>query len=77
MKRLLVVVVVLQGLILFSQWGGSGPVAPAYAQIPDAGAQRREVIEELKSLNSKMDKLIETLESGKVQVKATLPEEKK
>ena len=77
MKRLLVVVIVLQGLILFSQWGGSSPITPAYAQIPDAGAQRREVIDELKSLNAKMDKLTELLGSGKIQVKATLPEEKK
>jgi hypothetical protein len=77
MNRLLVTVVVLQGLILFSQWNGSGPVTPAYAQIPDAGAQRREIIEEMKSLNAKVDKLMELLESGKLQVKATLPEEKK
>lgn len=77
MNRLLVVIVILQGLILFSQWGGSGPITPAYAQIPDAGAQRREMVEELKTLNTKMDKLMQMLESGKVQVKATLPEEKK
>ncbi len=77
MNRVLVAVVVLQGLILFSQWNGSSPVTPAYAQIPDAGAQRREVIEEMKSLNTKMDKLMELLESGRVQVKMAASEEKK
>ncbi len=77
MNRMLAAIVVLQGLILFSQWGGSGPVTPAHAQVPDAGAQRRDILEELKSLNRKMDQMAELLQSGKIQVKATLPDEKK
>ncbi len=73
--RLLVVIVVLQGLILLGQWTGQGPVTPAHAQIPDAGAQRREIVSELRTMNGKMDKLIGLLESGKVQV--ALPEARK
>jgi hypothetical protein len=76
MKRLLVFVVVLQVLILLSQMTGPGAATPAWAQVPDAGAQRNVMIEELKTLNGKMDKLMEVLESGKIQVKATLPEDK-
>jgi hypothetical protein len=74
--KLLAVIVVLQGLILLSQWTGSGPVTPAWAQIPDSGSQRNELINELKSLNGKVDKLVEVLSSGKLQVQVAKPDEK-
>jgi hypothetical protein len=75
--KLLVVVVILQSLVLLGQWTGGVPmVQRAEAQIPDAGGQRAQMIDELKSLNAKMDKLVETLESGKVNVKATVDEKK-
>jgi hypothetical protein len=74
--RLFAVILALQSLTLLSMWTGNGPLPAARAQIPDAGGQRQQVIEELKSMNGKMDKLIEVLESGKMQVNAILPEEK-
>lgn len=74
--KLLAVIVVLQGLILLGQWTGSGPVTPAWAQIPDAAAQRMETVNELKSLNAKVDRLIDLLGSGKVQVQVVKTEEK-
>ena len=76
-SRLLAVVAVLQGLILASIWTGSGPLAPANAQIPDAGGQRADIVNELKSLNAKADKLIEILKSGDIQVKLPADEKKK
>ena len=76
-SKLLVVVAVLQGLILLGQWTGSGPLTTAHAQIPDAGGQRLQIIEELRSLNAKVDKLAETLRSGEVQVKVVAADEKK
>jgi hypothetical protein len=66
--RILIVIVVLQGLILLGQWTGSGPLAPAAAQVPDAGAQRNQMIDELRRLNGKIDSLTERLESGRLQV---------
>jgi hypothetical protein len=67
--KLLTAVLILQGLILVGQWVGTPSlVAPAQAQIPDAGGQRNEMIRELQSLNGKMDKLIGILESGKLEV---------
>jgi hypothetical protein len=75
--RILVVIVVLQGLILMGQWTGSGPLTPAQAQVPDAGAQRIQMIEELRRLNGKMDALVEKLESGKLQVQVEAKAEKK
>ena len=64
-------------MILLGQWTGSGPLTPAHAQIPDAGGQRNQIIEELRSLNAKVDRLAETLRSGEVQVKVVSADEKK
>jgi hypothetical protein len=68
-SKLLVAVVALQGLILMGQWTGSGPVSPAHAQIPDAASQREKVIDELKTLNGKMDAMVELLKSGELRVR--------
>ena len=76
--KVLTIVVALQGLILAGQWlGAPALVAPAHAQIPDAGAQRLETIKELQSLNGKMDKLIGLLESGKLEVRVVATDENK
>jgi cell division protein FtsB len=66
-RKFLAVILVLQVLILMNQWLGS-PVSTARAQIPDAGAQQQKVIDELKSSNEKLDKMISILDSGKLQV---------
>ena len=76
-SKLLVAVLVLQGLLLMGQWTGQGPVTPAHAQIPDAGAQRNHMVEELKGINAKLDKLAQILESGKVQVRLGSSDDKK
>ncbi len=74
-SNLLVIILVLQVLILCGQWFGGPP--QAQAQIPDAGAQRNEIIENLKDMNGKLDKLIDVLQSGSVQVKIAAPDDKK
>ena len=72
--KLLVVIAGLQVLTVAGQWLGQGTsVLPAaQAQIPDAGGQRAEMIDQMKATNARLDKLIGLLESGNVQVK-TLP----
>jgi hypothetical protein len=72
-----VAVLVLQGLVLMGQWTGQGPVTPAHAQIPDAGGQRQQMVDELKGINSKLDKLTHALESGSIQVRVAPADEKK
>jgi len=72
--KILTAILVMQAVMLMGQWFG-GPVMPAMAQIPDAGAQRVQVIEQLKSVNDKLDRLIALLESGKVQVQAAKPDD--
>lgn len=76
--RLMTVVLILQGVILLGQWLGTPRVLPtAQAQIPDAGSQRLHMIDELKTLNGKMDKLIGLLESGKLEVRVVPADENK
>jgi hypothetical protein len=76
-SRLLVAVVILQGLLLIGQWTGTGPVTPAYAQIENGTGQRAQIIEEIKSLNGKVDRLVELLKSGELQVKVVGSDDKK
>lgn len=68
LSRLLAAMVVLQVLTLVSLWTGGQWVQPARAEPFDPAARQIQNIEELKSLNAKMDKLIGILESGKLQV---------
>jgi len=76
--KLLTVVVILQALILAGQWlGAPALVSPAQAQIPDAGAQRFEIISQLKTMNERMDRLISILESGKLEVHVAPADENK
>lgn len=74
-SRLLVAVLVLQGLILAGQWFGSGPnyVSSAHAQIADPARDRQQLLDEAKQTNAKLDKLIELLRSGEIQVKVAQP----
>jgi hypothetical protein len=74
--RLLCVVIVLQCLILVGVWGGGSILPEAQAQVPDAGAQRIQMIEQLKQVNAKLDKVAAILESGKLQVSVATPDEK-
>jgi hypothetical protein len=73
-SNLLVIILVLQVLILCGQWFGGLP--QAQAQIPDAGAQRNEIIDNLKDVNAKLDKLVDILQNGVVQVKVARPDDK-
>jgi len=81
--RLLTVIAVLQGLTLVSQWRGGSPAYGA-STLPDPGADRRETIAELKSLNEKvattndrLGELLKYLDSGKLQVVTTPADDKK
>lgn len=73
--NLLAWILVLQVLTLFGQWSGRGTgvggAETALAQVPDAGAQRLEIINQLKDLNQRIDKLTDLLAGGNLQVKLT------
>ena len=69
-QKLLGIVIALQVLLLVGQW-----VAPsagvAHADVPLSNPSERQLamVDELKTLNGKMDKLISLLQSGNMEVK--------
>ena len=69
--KLLTAVVLMQGLILAGQWTG-GVAGQAQAQSApspaDPAAYRQQTLDEMKAMNTKLDKLVNLLESGKLQV---------
>ncbi len=66
MKRNMTTLIVgMQLLILMGQWFGNNSPAPALAQIADAGAQRAQMIEQLKDINGKLDQIVKVLTEGK------------
>ncbi|HSV12721.1 MAG TPA: hypothetical protein VLI90_00575 [Tepidisphaeraceae bacterium] len=73
------VIVVLQVVTLAGQWAGVsiGAATPAHAQLPDAGAQRNDMIAELKGVNERLDRLTAVLSSGNLQVKVAKSDDNK
>ncbi len=67
---MLTVLAVLLALNVWTAWSAAPPLAEsAWAQgIPDAGAQRQQIIDELKKLNKTTDKVKDLLTSGDVIV---------
>ena len=71
MTKWLAVIVLMQGMILAGQWTGGRnvlPAAQAAGDLPDPGSRQMQMIEEMKSTNSKLDRLIGLLEGGNLQV---------
>lgn len=80
LHRWLVLVVVLQATFIGFLITGGGDAGPALlqearAQVPDSGAQRLQIIDELKQLNRRVDVLQATLEGG-IKVKVEKADEK-
>lgn len=69
----LTILAVLLSLQLWTQWSGGPSVgAPAFGQgIPDGGAQRKQIIDELKLLNSKVEDVKGMFATGKARVTVT------
>ena len=76
-NKLLTAVVVLQALTLAGQWLNPSYTSTAHGQVPDAGAQRLQQIEELRSVNAKLDRIATMMESGKMQVRVARDAEAK
>ena len=75
-QRWILVMILLQGMILLGQWVGQPTLPTAQAQIPDAAAQRNEIIDQIRATNSKLDQLIDLLQSGNLTVKTISPADK-
>jgi DNA-binding FrmR family transcriptional regulator len=68
-SRWIAVIVVLQIVTIIGQLSAVPGATPAYAQVPDAGAQQNEVITQLRATNEKLDKLVTLLSGGNLQVR--------
>src|SRR6476646_4743789 len=75
-NKLLVAIVALQGLILIGQWTGGISLPSAQAQVPDPANRQMQMIEQLQSINGKLDTIAGILQTGEVQVKVEKAEEK-
>ena len=77
-QRLLTAVVALQVVTLLSSWTGNSTIKPAVAgDIPDPGSRQMQMIDELKQLNSKLGRLNDFVESGRLKVVVADPDHKK
>lgn len=74
LNTMLTVIAVLLGLNLLTHMGSGGApmVNTAHAQtgLPNAGAQRKDMIDELKKLNIQVGDLVNLFRSGEAKVKA-------
>ena len=77
-QRMLAAILVLQGLTLAGQWFGDAARLPsASAQVTDPGRDRAQMLDEMRAVNAKLDKLVEILGSGDLQVRVVQPDENK
>lgn len=70
LNTILTVLAFMLAMQLWTSWN-SGPewAAPAHAQgIPDGGAQRQMIVDQLKLLNKRTDEIKSVLTSGKMRV---------
>jgi hypothetical protein len=77
-NKLLGAVIALQVVTLAGQWVGTpNYLPPASAQMTDPARDRQLQLDELKSMNAKLDKMVTLLGSGDLQVRVIQPDEKK
>jgi len=69
------IVMVVQAMVIIGLWYGPS-AQPARAEIPDTGAQQAQVIQLLTDNNAKLDKIIELMQSGKLQFQVAKPDDK-
>jgi hypothetical protein len=75
-QKLLTGVLVLQGLLLAGQWLGQPSLGQARGEgnIMNPSERQIQMIEELRALNAKVDKMNATLTSGEMTVKVAKDE---
>ncbi len=76
-SRWLGIIVALQIATIIGQWAAVPGATPTMAQVPDAGAQQQQIIEQLKNVNEKLDQLVTLLGSGNLQVKLAKSDDSK
>lgn len=67
-RRLLCAVAALLAVIAAELWAGLPAAQPVWAQIPDSGRQRQELLEEARRTNRLLSEIVEHLKSGTLKV---------
>jgi hypothetical protein len=75
-SKLLGIVIALQVMLLIGQWVNPS-ASTASAQVSNPSERQFAIIDELKTLNGKVDRLISLLQSGTVEVKVAKTDAKK
>lgn len=72
-SKMLAFVLALQVVIVLGQWLGqpAARTASADVNIPNPGERQLAILDELKTLNSKMDHLLSLVQSGDMKVEVT------
>ena len=72
-SKMLGLMIALQCLILIGQWMGQPSVRPAKAdvQLPNPSERQLAILDELKTLNGKVDHLIDLFQGGDAKVEVT------
>ncbi len=78
-SKWLAAILVMQGMILIGQWTGSRNALPTAmaGDVPNPAARQMELLDEMKSTNTKLDKIIGLMEGGDLQVKVIQSDESK
>jgi hypothetical protein len=79
-SKLLTVIIVLQSLLVAALWtspANSANVARADINIPNPGERQIAMLDELKGINAKMDKVLGVLQGGDLQVKVAKQDDSK
>jgi hypothetical protein len=74
-NRYLLAALAIQMAVIIGLWYGVSP-QPARAEIPDMGAQLVQVIQLIQASNTKLDKIIDLMQGGTVQVHVAKSDDK-
>jgi hypothetical protein len=66
-NRYLVAALGIEAIMIIGLWSGGSPQT-ARAEIPDMGAQNVQIIQLLQANNQKLDKIIDLMQGGTLQV---------
>ncbi|HEY2587186.1 MAG TPA: hypothetical protein VGI81_15680 [Tepidisphaeraceae bacterium] len=72
-SKMLAFVLVMQVVIVIGQWAGQPAARTAHADvnIPNPGERQLAILDELRTLNGKMDRLLTVVQSGDMKVEVT------
>ena len=71
-NKFLVAIIALQGILIVGLWSGQPNAAHAKGAettLPDPGARQLQMVDELKAMNGRLDRLSAYIQSGELTIK--------